>query len=702
MSRNRVEVVITATDQATPVLENLGRTAQGIGSGLISAGFDLASKAVGGFMSAVEKASDATTDNIMAVGSLASVMGSSYEIADKLNNKITKGLAQQAAALPGSTDDYVTVFRTVSDDVAGMSKELNGGKFSAQKFEGEVVKLTSKFTALKGSASIGEVTQGLQALLGGRKINQLNKLKFFRERNPVLKKNLEQLTKLAGQDLNEMNGGKRLEVILKALDMTLTDDTIAKMSATFDAVRQTFLTKLFDPSIGMFGLLRDVDGNLENGMQTAFGAITEALDSVIGEKGILMAFAGMMGALGFKGVDPMVVLRDGMLGFASFMRGIAGFFNRVKDLAHFNPGMAQDLLLSAPAKILAWLGGMISNVANGLRTTNFAGMANSLMPIISGVLSRIDWASFGGSLGELIASALIAVQNFLINFNWGGLLVIIGQLAIGLIQSIAGSLGATSAMMEAQWWAVVGQIGGLITTFIGETWTVMAFSFQQVMTQIGMFFTSLVSQVGMFALQALAFIVGGPLAGWVMGMTSTHSNLFNQIVAFFQGGAQQMLASAMAAVQGFVSGVTSAISSFFSSIQSAISSALGQAQAAVGSGGAMSAAAGSVAAGAAAMGGAATGFLPGTGLGGLLNAAMSEARAMPSGARLMMANSSEAILNRGQQGAMAGALAGGGGAMFAPQISVQAGPGMDVEALAAAVMGKIEGAWSEYQRGFLA
>lgn len=708
MSRNRVEVLITAIDQATPVLQRLGRDISG---GMLSFGFDLASKAVNGFMSAVEKASQATTDNIMAVGSLASVMGQSYEIADKLNNKITKGLAEQAAALPGSTDDYVTVYRTISDDVAGMSKELNGGKFSAQKFEGQVVKLTSKFTALKGAASIGEVTQGLQALLGGRKISQLNKLKFFRERNPVLKKNLEKLVELQGQDLNEMNGGQRLEVILKALDMTLTDDTIKRMTATFDAIKQTFLTKMFDPNIGMFGLLRDVDGNLENGMQTAFEGITKALDSVIGEKGVLTELGKLMSALGIDFGDPMVHLRDGMLGFAALMNRVAGFFRNLTS-GKFSKNQIFEQLLQAPSMVGKWLAGIVNNLFKNLQGVDFGAIAGVGVQIIGSILqgigtffTSIDPNTLATAAGGLaIASQIFPIVGTLIAAIVGTVgLIFSGVPALLLI----GAGLATASLVQT-----IPQLWGAITTIIGSFFNGLWIS----LSTEAMYWLTVVK----VSISQMWAGIRSAISGWTGGTTQSIGTLFSQAVAFVQAKVGETIAWVGQAVNNLVEGIKSAILNLFNSIQSAVQNAISSIQLpSIGDigGAAMGAASGAanMVGGAVSnvMGGAATGYMPDSGLGGLLNAAMTEARKMPSGANLMMANTSEAILNRGQQGAMAGALSGMGGAMppsvsvgksggtFAPQISIHPTPGMDINALADAVMQKIDALYRQYEQGFL-
>lgn len=703
--RNRVEVLITCKDEGTPVLQRFAKDADKLVGGVVGLAFGAASAAVGGFMKAVNEASDTVTDNIMAVGSLASVMGSTFDVADKLNNKITKGLAEQAAALPGTTDDYVRVYRTISDDVADMSKELNGGKFSAEKFEKQVVQLTSKFTALKGSASIAETIQGLQAVLGGRSIKGLQKLKFYRERNPMLAKNLGKAAEeiAPGSDLNEMNKGTRLKVIMRALDLTLTDDTIKRMSSTFDAIKQTFLTKLWDPNIGMFGLLRDVDNNLENGMQTAFGAITEALDSVIGEKGVLTTLGGLLVALGLDAGDPMVRLRNGMLAFAGWMKDLSGWFQKLTNIIN-SGGNGREIvvseLLKIPEKIGAWLASMVNAAVSGIGGSgnNVAQIATMAARIIGAIFSGID--TF---LRNLSPQSYLAIAAGLLA---AGLIPIFGT----IIAPILGAIGLATAGVPVL--LVIGAAAALIgiASLIAQNW-------QAIVKTVGDFCNWLGAGIQGFFVQLAAWIMANlaQVSAIVLAVMTGNFTLAGSLFANFFGGFTNNVASALGGLlvqavtwlKNFVTGIATAISSFFSNLGSQISGGLQQAAGAAlsavpGVGGAMSIAGGAASMIGSVMGGGATGYLPGTGLGGLLAAAMQESRKMPAGSQLMLANSSEAILTGGQQAALmgGGGSAGGRGA-FSPQITIAAAPGMDVNALADAVMQRISDAYRQYEMGFL-
>lgn len=690
MVRSRVEVTIEAIDNASPVIAGIGR---GLAGGALSMGFDLAAKAAGGFMNAVEKASGAVTDNIMAVGSLGSVMGVSYEKADQLNNKIIKGLAQQASALPGTTDDYVTLYRTISDDVAGMNKEMNKGKFNAKQFETQVISLTSKFAAIgAGSQSpLSETTRGLQALLSGRKVASLDRLMFFSRKNPVLKTNLEKVVKTEGTDLDKMDKGKRLQVILKAVNMTLTDDTITRMNASFDAIKQSFLTKLFDPNVGMFGLLRDVDDNLDNGMQTAFEGITAALDSVIGEKGILMSLAGLLSALGLGGQDPMVTMRNGFLSFAAWMKDVANWLQSLTGI--INAGgdgkqVAIANLIKGAMKIPEALG------------KGIAQLVNSATGALFNLGTWTGAAQIGGLLITAIGRGLVSFIANLSPQSWfaaSGAILLMGiaipaltgfatTLLMGTISAVGGALLGVPVLMIAA--------GGLALIGIG---LLIAQNWQTISTWFATTWPTVTAQI----------------VGFWNGLTGAIGGFCSSAVMFIQTKFTQAVEWASAKVTSFVQGVTTAIGNFFNMIGAKIQQAISNIKlpdigaaagaAATGVPGMLAAGAGSVISGAASkiMGGAATGYMPSSGLGGLLGAAIKESRAMPSGSSLMMANSSEAILNRGQQGAMAGAMGGRGGGTFAPNISIQASAGMDVAALADEVMRRIGAAYQTYESGFL-
>lgn len=641
MPRNRVEIIVDAQDNASSVFDRIGSGLKNLisGGGLmgnaINFGMDMARRATDGFLDSIQKASAAVTDTVKSVGALASAMGVGYDQAEKLNNKIVNGLAKSAAILPGTTDDYVQVFRSVSDDVAIANKQLNQGKFNAAAYEQQVTTLASKFTALGDGMPINRTIQSLQSLLGGRSFDQIEKLTYFLK-NPTLLNALKDT--LGDKKLQDLTSGERLQIVLKSLNKALDDKTIAKLGDTFDAQVQTFKTNLFDPNIGFFGLLRDVDDNLE-GNQTAFQGLTEALKVVVGKGGLLEAVGELFKAMGFELVDPMAALRNASLGFAATVRRIAGFFKGLAS-GEFGKGrmaIAQELF-SAGGRIASRVGDFVRGLGVQLTQIDFAGMANSAMPVISAAIQSIDWSAWGGAIGEFLARALVAVQNFFINFDWGGLVVLIGQLSIAVIQAIAGAAGGAFGVLEGRFGEILSQIASNLSKSFG---------------QFG-------SDVGVIISQA-----------W-KDLLSTVQNAFNGITQ---------------SITGLFDRLRNAISTMVSNINP-FNRGGGNGLQGMGLGSQIPA--------------AASGFVPSDGLGGLIKAAIGESGQMPGGSGLVMANSSEAILNRDQQRLLAGAITSrGGGGTFAPQINIQAAPGMDVNALAQKVMSRIQAEFQRYEAGYL-
>lgn len=109
----------------------------------------------------------------------------------------------------------------------------------------------------------------------------------------------------------------------------------------------------------------------------------------------------------------------------------------------------------------------------------------------------------------------------------------------------------------------------------------------------------------------------------------------------------------------------------------------------------------------------------GLNVGGLFNAIGRELSAMPSTSDIVVANSSEAILNRGQQSQLIDMVRSSRGGVpvvaqsprsmstsekpnFAPIFNVYPSQGMDEESLVSSVMNKIERSWSRYNESYLA
>lgn len=709
MANNRIQVTLDANDYLTPILDRMmdkvrdGVVAGGLLGKAFDAAFDLGSKAIGGFMKSLEDASEATLMNIKTVGALATTIGSSFEVTDKLNNKIIKGLAEQAAVLPGTTDDYVKFYRAVSDNVANASKEINGGVFSADAFEKQITKVSAKFTVLGGKLTAGQNIKAFESILGGRSIKQLQRLEYFMQ-NPALMKGIQTTLKddFGGKDISKLTKGARLQVVMKALDMSLTDDTVKRLSNTLDAYKESFLSKIFDPTIGLFGWLRDIDGNLDNGVQTAYQGMTDFVGSIIGDKGVLTAIGSMLEAMGFKFVDPMAQIRFYSMRAANFFNGIAGKLRYMANFGNIDEGVAtiQSWFIKAPISIMSWALKNIRELMNLINQSNFgenvgkflATMFNGLAGNLSGGESNIGLellktvSYVGITIVKAIGSGLLAfltslTPETLITAGSASLLTIgIGSMLAQLAAYLGGTFlvanvipGVLSLLMAAVAIAGPGLVLaaiaaiGLLGAVIIKHWGEISQMAGDVFTNIGQMF------MGMGQL--------------IAGILTLNTTMIVDGIKSIGSGLMELVNKARDAIAVVTGGTTSGQAS----ANTAMATAEARYQAAL----------------AKKTGSNFAGFLPNTGIGGLLSAVLRESSNMPSGADVTIANSSEAILTAGQQSTLAGAIGGGrsnggaGGGTFAPTINVYGSQGQDVSQLASQVMALIQERFNDYSAGML-
>lgn len=721
MASNRISVELDAKDGLTPILDRMldkirEGTMQGslLGKAFESA-FDMGSKAIGGFIKSLDDASEATINNIKSVGGLATAIGTSFDETDKLNNKIIKGLAEQAAVLPGNTDDYVKFYRGVSDGVAAASKEINGGVFSAEAFQKQITQVSSKFTVLGGKLTASQNIKAFESVMGGRSIKQLEKLEYFMT-NPALMAGIKTTlnTDFGGKDISKLTQGARLQVAMKALDVALTDDTVKRLSNTLDAYKESMLSQLFDPTVGLFGWLRDVDDNLENGTQTAYQGMTDFVGSIIGDKGVLTAIGDVLKALGFKFVDPMAQIRFYSMRAANFFNAIAANLREIAKFGRLDEGVKtiQSWFVDAPIAVASWALRNIRELMNLIRQSNFGEKVGKFLATMINGLAENLASGDGGILGELIKT--VGYVGITLVKAVGSALVALLQnlspeslVAIGALVALPTIIGG---MMSAIGTLLLGPILGGITTVILYLGTMLISSIGGVFAAVG---AAIVAAGPVLVIAAVASIalLGFTIAKHWGEISQIAGDIFNNIGQMFVGWGQiilGILAFNRPLIIDGIKSIGSGLMGLVNKARDAIAvltggTTTGQAfadnQAAQQEARYQAALAKKTASNFA-------GFIPSTGIGGLLDAVLRESAAMPSGSNVTIANSSEAVLTTGQQATLAGAIGGRGrnaiGGAFSPTINVYGSQGQDVGQLANMVMAAIQEQFNDYSAGMLA
>ena len=357
--------------------------------------------------------------------------------------------------------------------------------------------------------------------------------------------------------------------------------------------------------------------------------------------------------------------------------------------------MIQSWFIQAPLAIASWALKNVRELMNMIRQSNFGEKVGAFLATMANGLAADLATGNGGILGELIGtvgyvgltlvkalgSALITfVSNLspealitagavaLLSIGVGALMTQLGSVVIPGILAMFPTIGGLflSAVAIAGPGLVIAAIAaiGLLGIVIVKHWGEISQMAGEFFSSIGQFLTGVAQLAYGIMTKDTGLIVEG-----IKSIGSGILNLVNQArdaIAVVTGGKTTGQASA-----------DTAMATAEARYQSALAKKTGSNFA---------------------------GFMPSTGIGGLLDAVLRESAAMPSGSNVTIANSSEAILTTGQQTTLAGAIGGRGGSAnsFSPTINVYGSQGQDVGQLANMVMAAIQEQFNDYSAGMLA
>lgn len=724
---------------------------------LLTQGFNTlanqAQRAVGAIQQGIGQATNIQLEQINAATTFASLTGKKYEEAVIVIENLNNRLAKSAASLPGATQDYKALATTIQDNVLEAFKGLNGA-VDLQGYEDTVASISESYGALTAASTkmTGNTALGLTKALSGGSVQELRTIAFF-EQNPVILNEIEKrLQELGAKSLRDLDIKARVKLLEDVGKKFITEDFKKQAGESVDGLIQSFKSTLFDPSTGIFGLMKDLDP-AKGGTQSAFTAYNDTLKALIGEDG-LFGTKGPIAAIGNAlNIDELVYLETLELTFNKITDGI-------KDISGFLSGVAKTLeqgaslrdvvmgnLAGIGGKLGTWLGDLLLNAsraiadamggaADFLSQESIGVAAADILGNVVSALGQVDWASLALNFGQLLRELLIQVGRFLTSIDYGALLSttlsILGQLVSGLFEGLFGAvpsirlddlparLGRFLASLINQ---LATALAGLDMTavmsylinFAGNLLILMTQALSNVnwaaiMPGLGLLiflvlkevFKFLVAFVGSLdwaqILQAALNIGGGLLNMAIMGLFNALMGEFDRLRIVLTHWLIAKLYRALDKVEGLKDSVQSAISDLFARIREKIRDVIPFA------GGQSSTPATSTGGGGGFFRrilGRADGQIP-TALDGLLAAFQQESASAPPGARPVIANSSEFILRPDQaQIFAAGAAMGGGGKTynFSPTIHLAAGT---PESHAREVLRYFEIWLSEHQQASLA
>lgn len=418
-----------------------------------------------------DAAGDAAKLQIERVGAINTAMetlGLTTQQAGRYYQGVEKRIAQLGRDLPVSVEQIQQIYRTINDDFTG---QLRPRGASAQQLADLSVGASARLAILaqQGNVSTGNALANISSFLGGAGIGELRQQTLF-QNNPrffnAIKENLERY----GEE-------NRAEVLSRALEQVVTDQQIRALQGTITAQLSGFMDKLFDPTIGVFSLSRDLDEKME-GYQSVFEEFGTTLDILIGENGIIDAIGELTGIVN---IDPMLIVRDGVRSLNEFLFGVSNFLNQVQGLS---PEEIGEIL--------------------GRGAANFV---DSLMGITLNAIRSIDLGTILSFVGAFLRGLGVGLVSFFVNLDLSTYAsLLLSPFTVVLAENLVGMVREVGDKIKSVFRVVIDAL-----SFINPT-------------------VGLVRNV-------TGAVTGSasPLSGAVDFLGNTASNIFNAVTKFFTG-----------------------------------------------------------------------------------------------------------------------------------------------------------------------
>lgn len=731
-----LNIVVKATDLASSTFSRItnSMTGQILQANLISTAFQKVGESVQFVNSKINEASQLQLSNMNAASIFAALTGSRFDEGSRFIDELNDKLAKSAAALPGATQDYKNLAITIQDNLLPAFKNAQG-KLDTKAFGSGLASVTESYGVLATANGIdsGNAGLALSNLFGGSSIAELKQIEFF-EKNPAvinaLEEKLKQMGKTSFKDVDSKEAFKVIDEVGKKF---VTDDLKKRASNSVDGLIQSFKSSIFDPTSGIFGLMRDLDPEKE-GIQSAFNSWNDILKDLIGEDGTFTRFGKLLKAIGVKLIDPMVVLKAGFDKFNKALKFVNEIIKAVSTYLTFGSSWFDALkktekeldilgtvkrvfktigialgnvvnrigigvswiIEKLPGLISDWVIGGLNFMTNYIKTFNASDMAMNSVNGLEGIFLTI-----GATLLKIIK-----------NIKWGEVLISLGTfLDTALKSGVPTVLFSVAYISNFLLNAIAAGIGAIAPIIAGAIPAIIATGPFLIVGAIGFSFGY---WLGTKLLEWWNSEGEAKVKQWWSDTTSWLSDKWNSFwggvadgLLYFVDGLNQWWSKAVGKIQETVSKIpglgglapqippsnlsanTNVPPAFKGHIPNAANGFIG----AFGPGD-MS---GKAIRGSTNIVSAFKGHIPNA-ANGLLSAAVRETKAMPSGSNLVMANSSETIIPRGKELAIKNRV---GNINFNPVFNIS-GNNTNPQELAQMVLNELDKALNQYAGAKLA
>lgn len=466
MANNVFGFIIKARDQASGILGRINSAISGLGGSankasaqagsltdeiaggivkaqLLGAAFNAVGQSVSFVQNKLMESARLQTENIQNIGTLASLTNLSFDQATEFVERLNVRIAEMGKALPVAAQDIKTVAGAIQDDLIEAFKTANGVNFKG--LESALVNISSDFAVLGKSAQVAaqDVQMGLARFLGGASTAEYEQLNLF-QRNNALRNELRR--QLGGRQSKDLTIQERVQVLQRAGAKLNTPETKRRLAGSIEGLISNFQDSLFDPDTGIFGFMKDLDLRTK-GTQSVTTSFNAALEQVIGENGVFNNLGRLLQAAGVHLADPMKVLKSGI---DSFTAGVAKVNEALGAAREFfsmgnSPLQVVTSLLSyfdADKNLAKFFNSLVIFIDKG-----FDLLVNSIQTLADSIDPKVLNESVMGA----IATAVSAIAYVISTLDWVGLLTAslslldkIMQSNLPLILSVAGVLGTAA------------------------------------------------------------------------------------------------------------------------------------------------------------------------------------------------------------------------------------------------------------------
>ncbi|MFN6486296.1 MULTISPECIES: hypothetical protein [unclassified Nostoc] len=681
---NQVTITLNAKDNASGVFKGLTGLIEGatlranLLSEALSAGL---SKGVSALTSKFKEAADIQLNNITAASTYAALTGRNFADAEKVFSNLDKRINQIASSLPGSTEEYKQLALGIQDNLIPAFVDANG-VFNEGAFLDGLTSITRGMGFLGAASNLAskDVSKFTAKFLGGSSISELEKL-LFAEANPAFLSLVQKKLSESGKKLEQLTVKERKQILEAVQGQLVTEDTIKAAGNSVSGLLESLKDKLFNPSQGIFGLLKDLDDKTE-GNQSVLNAFNDTLKALIRDNGLFNTIGSVLTQLG---IDPNATLK--------YLKG--GIDNVTKWVESLNTTLSFTNSSSSNAEQLkSKFSSFISNLFE------FRGLGKSLGSILNNGISNLrglDWASIFSGISNQITSKFNELVIFFETVDFRNIAKLLGDSLSGLFKGIGSFLISTDwgsrlseivnkafkALGSLDWGNIFSGLGVVLANVLN---TVLKFLekldtgaiFDTVISIIGGMFTGLgvflaninwtsVIEVFKKAFTAPIDILGKKIGNVIEEITYFLDNFINKLTGRDDQSAKNQR---VAAIQSDPT---------LDNLQKArkireidhptVTSKLNN-------------------------------YANGFNVGSLMSAISREQKAAPAGAGIVIANSTEAILNRQQQAQLVSSVGRGGGLSIGSiVIHTAATNGQEI---ADTVMQHIADRWNSYSQNNLA